>query len=45
MGTLEPLARAGLDIAALDIDLGAELLETLEVQVHRPVADGAASRQ
>src|SRR5690606_23669321 len=37
--------RAGLDIAAFHGDLGAHGLETADVQIHRPRADGAAAGQ
>src|SRR5689334_18901554 len=33
------------DIAAVELDGGAELLERIEVKIDRPGADGAAARQ
>ena len=36
--------RPRLDVALGQLDLGAEPLETLEVQIDRPAADGAAAR-
>ena len=40
-----PFLARGDDIAAVDLDLGAELLQRHDEQVDRPRADGAAARQ
>jgi hypothetical protein len=45
MRAFQTLGRGGVDVAFLEIDLGAELRQALEVQVDRPVADGAAAGQ
>jgi hypothetical protein len=37
--------RAGDDIAFIDIDLGAERLQTIKKEIHRARADGAATGQ
>jgi hypothetical protein len=42
---LQAARRFGDDIAAVDVDLGAELLQSHQVQVDRARADGAAARQ
>ena len=44
MGTLQATVNAGLDVAILDGDLGAHQLQTVDVQVDRTGADGAAAR-
>ena len=41
----EPARRAGDHIAAVDLDLGAELLQRHDQEIDRPRADGAAARQ
>ena len=42
---LQALRRLGDDVAAVDVDLGAQRLQRHQVQVDRPRADGAAARQ
>ena len=42
---LQPSRHPGVDVAVDQIDLGAELCQPLEVQIDRPVADGAATGQ
>ena len=42
---VRPLRRLGDDIAALELDLGAQRLERHQVQIDGPRADGAAAGQ
>ena len=42
---VQALGRLGHDVAAVDLDLGAQRLEAHQVQVDRPRADGAAAGQ
>jgi len=44
-GASEPARRAGMDIAAVQVDLGPHLLQPMAVQIDRPRTDGAAAGQ
>ena len=45
LGALQTLGRAGGDIAFVQLDLGAQRRQRLQVQIDRTRADGAAARQ
>ena len=45
LGALQAAQRRRFHIALLDDDIGAHRLERLQVQIHRPRADGAAAGQ
>jgi hypothetical protein len=45
LGAAQPLGRAGGDIALVQLDLGPQGGQRLQVQVHWPRPDGAAARQ
>jgi hypothetical protein len=45
LAALEAVLGAGDDVAAVDLDLGAEAFERHDQEIDRPGADGAAARQ
>ena len=45
LGAREPMLGARLDIAAVELDRRAQALQSLDVEIDRPRADGAAARQ
>ena len=45
VATQPPVLRPGDDVAVVDVDVGAELLQTVDEQVDRPRADSAAAGQ